>query len=212
MRTKGAISTISYNSFNFLKMKLEELKDDGKISDWMFIEHEPEEDERKKHKHLFIQPNTLIDTLKLQRELIEPDPDHPARPLGCIDFHKSNSDDWILYNCHYRPYLISKGESRKFEYNMEDFCIADSLTFEYNWNHAFKASDWVKSFNVTRDLQSGLSPYELINVGRVPLGLANALIAYEKLGYRHTYRGGRSGHQKEDKQYTEHDIEIVYKN
>ena len=45
-----------------------------KICDWYFVYHFAEIDERKDHIHLFIQPNTLLDTMDLQDFLREIDP------------------------------------------------------------------------------------------------------------------------------------------
>ena len=110
MRTSKPIATISYNSQEFLWVKLNELIDAHKISDFMFINHFAEEDERKNHIHLWIKPNTLIDTMDLQKFLIELVPNNPLKPLKCIDFRPSLVDDWILYSQHFEPYLASKNE------------------------------------------------------------------------------------------------------
>ena len=66
MRTKGLVSTISYNTPEFLELKLQELYKKHTISDYMFIQHIAEEDEKKDHIHLLIEPNTLIDTMVIQ--------------------------------------------------------------------------------------------------------------------------------------------------
>ena len=53
MKTKREISTISYNTVDFLVMTLNQLIKDHVISYWMFISHLPDEDE-KKHITMFI--------------------------------------------------------------------------------------------------------------------------------------------------------------
>ena len=120
MNTSKSISTISYNSEDFLLLKLKELYNNRMISDYMYILHSPEDDELKFHIHLWIQPNKKIDTVELQEMFKEVDPNNP-KPLGCIDFRKSDIDNWILYNQHFRPYLVSKLEDRKKYYQKEDF-------------------------------------------------------------------------------------------
>ena len=78
----------------------------------MFILHQPEEDEKKAHIHLYIEPNTLLDTMELQEFFTELDLNNPAKPLKCINFIQSKIDDWILYNSHNSAYLASKFETR----------------------------------------------------------------------------------------------------
>lgn len=101
MNTRKEISTISYNSVEFLTEKLQELLNEHIISDYMFIPHKAEEDETKDHIHLWIKPNKLLDTMDLQSFLQEYDPLHPDKPLKCIDFRFAKTDDWILYSIHY---------------------------------------------------------------------------------------------------------------
>ena len=109
MNTSKPIATISYNSEPFLISVLNSLYSLHIISDYMYIVHEPEEDEKKRHIHLFLKPNTKVDTIELQERFKELDP-HNSKPLGCIDFVSSKIDDWILYNQHFKPYLASKHE------------------------------------------------------------------------------------------------------
>ena len=64
VRTTKPIATISFNSPDFLRTKLEELRDAGRISFWAFIEHKPEDDEggKKSHCHLYIEPSKMLQT------------------------------------------------------------------------------------------------------------------------------------------------------
>lgn len=71
MRTSKPIATISYNSADFLKLRLNDLIKSKKICDWMFIQHTAEADEKKDHIHLWIKPNTLLDTMDLQEHFLE---------------------------------------------------------------------------------------------------------------------------------------------
>ena len=170
MRTSKPISTISYNSQQFLLHQLDELVKNHRISDYMYICHFAESDERKNHIHLWIKPNTLIDTMDLQKFLTELNPENPAKPYKCIDFHQSNVDDWILYCQHFEPYLASKGESREFHYTKDDFIYNDEDTFEDLYNHAFKGSEWAKRNQTLQALAHGtMNPTELILNGTVPL-------------------------------------------
>lgn len=198
MRTSKPIATISYNTQEFLVHKLEELIANKKISDYMFINHFAEEDERKNHIHLWIKPNRLLDTMDIQRFLMELDPKNPEKPLKCIDFRASKTDDWILYCQHYAPYLASKGESREYHYSKDDFVAHDEDTFEDLYYHAFKGSDWARRFQVLEQLASGkIKPTELILNGSVPLNLATQLNAFEFMKNKYGLeRGTHSNHEE----------------
>lgn len=177
MRTSKPVSTISYNTQPFLELKLKELLERRLISDYMYIYHFAEKDERKNHVHLWIKPNKLIDTMALQSHFMELVIGQ-KKPLGCIDFRSSKVDDWILYNQHYKPYLQSKGEKREFEYSKEDFYYADEDTFEYNYAHAFKASDWANRSTVLKEIARGdVKPYDMLVLQRIPLERASNLSA-----------------------------------
>lgn len=202
MRTTSVISTISYNSPMYLTYKLQELYDMHKICDWYFVYHYAEIDETKNHIHLFIQPNTLIDTMDLQDFLREPDPKGNEKMLGCINFVKSNLDEWILYCSHYPAYLASKGQSRQYQYMKEDFQFCDEDTFLHAWNHAFYGSEWAKRNNVLRTLaDTDASPAELIFNGSIPLNMASQVnsLWYLRTHYGMLDRDGRLNH--EDNEY-----------
>lgn len=197
MKTRKSCSTISYNTPEFLYDNLCQLMNEHKISNFMFIQHYAEEDEKKDHIHLFIQPNTLIDTMDLQDILKEPDPDKPDKLLKCLDFRVSKIDDWLLYNMHFEPYLASKLESRKFHYETTDFVYADYDLFLNDIHHAMRGSDWAQKNQLLLTLAEGeLKGYELIEKGVVPLSLATAISSYQymKENSGFTNRGFHSGH------------------
>lgn len=195
MNTRKCISTISYNTLPYLEKVLADLIHDELISSYMFIQHKKEEDELKDHIHLFLVPNKQLNTLTLRKRFIEIDLNCPDRPLGVIDFKPSNSDDWILYCLHYSPYLESKCESRIYEYRKEDIHYSDYYIFEDDYYHAFRCSDWIKQYNVIKNIDCGLDPYELITKGIVPISLSSSLIAFDNLKIKHTVRNGRANHE-----------------
>lgn len=201
MRTSKPVSTISYNTEAFLKAKLDELLRNKKICDYMFIQHAAEEDERKDHIHLWIKPNTLLDTMDLQQHFTEIDPKNPLKPLKCIDFRASVTDEWILYSEHFEPYLATKGESRHYHYTKDDFVFADEDTFEDLYYHAHKGSEFAKRFAILQQLSDGhYNPAELVLNGTVPLNMATQLQAftYMKTHYGKTTRGNHSNHEEEE--------------
>ena len=166
----------------------------------MYIEHYKEADEKKNHIHLWLKPNTLLDTMDLQKHFAELDPTNIMKPLGCIDFRSSSVDDWILYCEHFRPYLASKGESREYSYTKEDFHYHDEYTFDDRYAHAFKGSEWAQKNQILQILSEGqISPAELILSGIMPLNMATSLNSYYNLlKYHRVERGGRSGHEESD--------------
>lgn len=197
MRTSKPIATISYNSQPFLEMKLKELVASHKICDWVYINHRPEEDEKKGHTHVWLKPNTLLDTMDLQDFFKELDPLHPLKPLGVIDFKPSQVDDFILYGEHFEPYLASKGETREFHYTKDDFCFADEDSFDDLYHHAHFGSDWAHRFQILRQLtDNAVNPSELILNGTLPLNMASNLNA---LLYMRSHSGldrnGRKNHE-----------------
>lgn len=199
MRTSKPISTVSYNTEKFLVHQLQELIKSHRISDYMYIHHDAEQDEKKDHFHVWMKPNTLLDTMDLQEFFTELDPNN-VKPLKCIDFKTSKVDDWILYNQHYAPYLASKGESREFFYTREDFRYYDEDTFEHLYNHAFKGSDWARRFQLLEQLRtSSIAPQDLVLNGSVPLNLASQLNAleYMKNHYGTLDRGNHQNHEED---------------
>lgn len=201
MRTSKPIATISYNSQEFLVLKLGELIRRHKISDYIFINHFAEADEKKNHIHLWIKPNTLLDTMDLQDFFCELDDKHPTKPLKCIDFRPSEVDDFILYGQHYAPYLASKGESREYHYSRDDFVYNDEDTFEERYNHAYKGSEWARRNQILEMLsRNELSPTDLILNGSVPLNLASQLNAFKYMqrNYGITTRDDRPNHEVDE--------------
>jgi len=131
MRTSKPFSMISYNTKEFLIEKLNELRQVGLIQFWAFIEHLPEDDEKKAHKHLYIIPAKLIDTQRIEKALQEIDlTDITAKPLGAIFPQSSKFDDWYLYGLHDKKYLAYKGQKRKYHYNDNAFIVSCQDTFQ----------------------------------------------------------------------------------
>ena len=200
MRTSKPVSTISYNSPEFLKIRLRDLIKAKKICDWMFIKHTAEEDEKKDHIHLWIKPNTLIDTMDLQEFFTELDPKNLTKPLKCIDFKNSKTDDWILYSEHFLPYLASKGESREFCYGKDDFVFYHEDNFDDLYSHAHKGSDWAHKNQILQQLKDNkVNPSDLILSGTLPLNMASQLNAlkYMETHYKVLDRGGHDNHEEE---------------
>lgn len=124
MRTRRPISTISYNSDKFIASVLTDWVNDRKISWWCFMKHLPDTDATKEHKHVFIMPDTVIDTVDLSFALEELVPDNPI-PLKCMPFQFSKWDDWYLYALHDKYYLKYKGMERNYHYHKDDMITSN---------------------------------------------------------------------------------------
>lgn len=169
MKTTKPISTISYNSENFLTLKLNELENAKLVSFWAFIKHQGEDDEGglKDHIHVYIEPASSVQTVNLEEVFKEFDPNHPDKPLGCISFRSSKFDDWYLYSVHDTPYLAVKGLVKKFHYQYEDFLYSSEPDFRFH----FKSIDisHLTPVRVILDAQSeGLTFREFALSGRIP--------------------------------------------
>lgn len=196
MRTTKPIATISFNTPEFLKLKLNELQKAGKISFWAFINHKPEDDEggKKDHSHVFVEPSKMIQTDDLKEELKEFDPKHPDKPRGCISFRSSKFDPWYLYALHDKKYLASKGMSRRFHYQHEDIITSDEddLTFKARSIDMLSLSPYADM----EDAQNqGLTWAQYFARGTVPLP---QVALFEKAWYMlltaRTERAGRANH------------------
>lgn len=197
MKTSKPCSTISYNSEQFLTVKLNDLLKRRVISFWLFVEHLPEEDEKKKHKHLYIIPNGQTNTDQIQDFLEELNPDDIEHPFGCIFFKSSKFDDFYFYGLHDPLYLASKGQTRKYHYKDEDFKMSDldyftSLKHEIDYSKLGNR----KTVEIAQEIKDGASLEDLLLQGRI--SAQNALqwkAIYDMLnGYGSLYRSGRSTH------------------
>lgn len=126
MKTSKLISTISFNSLQFLEGTIQRLANSELIEWSHWIKHKAEANDTKKdHIHLIIQPNKAIDTLQFFKEFIEQDPNNEL-PLKCLPPNKTkNVGDWILYGLHHIGYLSSKFETREYTYTIDDMQSTD---------------------------------------------------------------------------------------
>lgn len=196
MRTTKPISTISFNTPDYLKLKLNELLKAGRISFWAFILHKPEDDEggQKEHCHVYVEPSKMLQTDELKSELNEYDPKHPDKPRGCIPFQSSKFDHWYLYALHDKRYLASKGQSRKYHYEHVNILNsdADNLTFKSRSIDLISLSPFADMEDAQKQ---GVTWAEYFSRGTVPLPqVAQFKIAWDLLIQARTERGGRDGH------------------
>lgn len=196
MRTTKPITTISFNSPEYLELKLNELTKAGLVSFWAFITHKPEDDEggTKYHHHVYIEPSRMVQTDDIKAELMEYDPENPGKPKGCLPFRTSKFDPWYMYALHDKRYLASKGESRRFHYVHDDIVTSDPDNLLY----LSRMIDLV-SLSPYADMEDaqlhGLSFEEYFSRGTVPLPQIKQFEqAWYLLLQARTDRGNREGH------------------
>ena len=168
MKTRMPIATISYNSDNFLIQKLTELQKAKIISKWYFIEHIPEDDEEKAHKHLYIEPSKTIQTDELLEEFIEPVLSDLKKPLKCLHFRNSKFGDWYLYALHDKAYLASKGQSRRYSYVREQIVCSDTDELLEDIKHV-DFSKFSPEYRMQDAINHGMTFEDYFSVGGVPI-------------------------------------------
>lgn len=182
MRTSKPISTISYNSHDFLRQKIEYWKSIGIIEYAMWIRHEPEEDEKKAHYHVYLRPAMLIQTMHLEEDSCEIDPQNPEKPFKMVSFRISKEDDWLLYSIHDPNYLAEKGLSREFFYGFEDIetTCADTLTDIIS--HMSDKRKGKLEYRIIECINRGMTWTQIVQSGIVPIRqMSGAMIMYRSI-------------------------------
>lgn len=142
MKTQFPISSISWNSPQFLTKRLNELIDSKVIDFYAFILHQADEDVGKVHFHLYCEPVSRIDTVdfrelfvELPSNLSDNATDDEKKPLRPLKFVKSKFDDWYLYSLHEVRYLESKGLKRNIHYEQSDIFSNDYEELQFKVSH-----------------------------------------------------------------------------
>lgn len=179
MRTSKPISTISYNTPEFLRAKIEYWKSTGTIEYGMWIRHEPEADEKKAHYHVYLKPAQLIQTMNLENESMEFDPLNPEKPLKMIGFRISKEDDWVLYGLHDASYLLEKGLEREHHYDIADIQSTDEDTLADILTHINDNRKGDITKRIIDLIQLGLTWQQICASGLIPLRyMTNAKTLY----------------------------------
>lgn len=176
MKTSKPFSTISYNTPSYLFSKLSELVQSRKIEFFSFIEHLPEDDEKKIHIHLFIIPNGRVDTDQIIDYLTEIDPEKPDKPLGCIMCRSSKFGDWYLYALHDRGYLAQRGQARKYSYQESEMQVSDT-DYLRELIHTVDYSPYTRFLQIRQYAVEGIPFSDLVMQGLIPI---QQTASYEK--------------------------------
>lgn len=195
MKTSKAFSTISYNTPDFLANKLDELVTRRVISFYAFVKHYKEDDERKDHIHVYIQPNGQYQTDTLSDFLQEVDPVNLlAPPLGILPCKSSKFDDWYLYGIHDEAYLASKGQVRKYHYDIEDI-VSSNGDYLLELVHTIDRSPYKKTQDFVKNVRAGVPLMDMLERGQIPAPqFTQWAQMYAYLTDGRLYRAGRFSH------------------
>lgn len=185
MATSKPISTISYNSEEFLRSKLDDLYRKHIIQCWQYIKHKGEDGD-KNHIHLRIEPNKRIDPMDLTQLLLEPDPKHD-KPLGCRPWRPSKEEDWFLYAIHDKQYLkIKSSDSKdgKIEYKVDDIVVSDGYDVEIAVLRARQSMENHTACMI-KEFQQGRRAVDLIEEGKDVFRIQAVLRALQTTEYEH---------------------------
>lgn len=127
MATAKPISTITYNTPDFLISTLNSLIYQGYLTYYEFIQHMPDNDDTKKHIHLYMIPAKSINLATFKNFFLEKDPNND-KPLCPTIFRNSVYGDWYWYALHDKDYLKSKGQERNISYCDKDIFCYDKTT------------------------------------------------------------------------------------
>lgn len=175
--TRRPISTISFNTPLYLESVLKDIECSHNIQSWLYIEHKAEQDTTKNHIHLMLIPSTNVDPVYLRKLFAEPVSD--GKPLGCLPFHPSKIDDWILYVLHNSAYLIKKGIFRLYTYQISDVHSNEPPEFLENiYNSALESILDSRLSQFKSRLDKGEDFGEILASGLVP---PNQVLFYKTL-------------------------------
>lgn len=221
MKTRRPFSSIWYGSSKFLKDNLDKLVRKGDLLFYAFVNHIAEEDEKKDHIHVYMEPDGTLDTKQLIDLIQEIDlSDKDLRPVKLLPCDSSKFSDWYLYTTHNITYLASKGQKRKYHYKQEDFISSNSDFF----NEKVHRIDMSKlnSMEFVRNAALQGIPFEAIVMdGQVPIQQIyqyqkayEMIVKLQNTVAAETYRNMRQKHEIEnssnirfvngDRQFLEH--------
>lgn len=187
MATSKPISSIGYNTENFLVEKLTSMIKGGIISFYAYIRHNGEmkqDDEAagKDHWHLLLIPNRCVDLVEVQKEFLEIFPNEPTKPLRFLPFRTSKTEDWVLYALHDPDYLALKGMAKEYVYDVADFKSSDPDMMHTLWIEAKQTLKRNPVSKMRQAARNGVSFGDLVRSGSVSVQqIRNAELFYQYL-------------------------------
>lgn len=202
MKTTKPISTISYNHVEYLEQVLDDLMKSKIIEFYIFIPHLPDEDEKKPHIHLYVEPAKLLQTMDLSPHFKEP---NPKEPRGVLPWHLSKFVDWYLYGLHDKRYLALKGQSRIHHYHDSDFVTSHEDELKYRIMNA-DLSFLTPLDDMMTAISRGMSLLDFARLKHLtPKQVYEYKYTWELITSEKTYRNGNETHTPKEVQY---DIDV----
>lgn len=201
-KTKKPLSSISYNTYEFLKATLDRLIESGDLDFYCFINHRGELNEdgtrEKQHFHVFMWPATALDPRQLRNEFIEFVKDEKF-PRGFMPVIPSDWQNWYLYDLHDSDYLASKGQSREFHYTDNDMKRSND-DFYWDLVHHIDRTKINPLGAVIRAAQSGMSFAEYVTLNHLSLlQVRSAQFVFDEIQKGFVLcRAGRQDHEPVD--------------
>lgn len=190
MATQKPISTISYNTEDYLREKLETWLKAHIIQTYMYICHKGEDGD-KDHIHLRIEPNKRLDPMDLMEELKQY-VSGQEKPLGCRPFRPSKEEDWILYAVHDKDYLRDKyaeDSKEKLPYKWQDIRAPEMYDVEVAYVRA-KSHMKHTSANIAKRITDGDKAVDLIKEGENPFivnQISRAIYTHDYVNLKRDY-------------------------
>lgn len=184
MATQKPISTISYNTEEFLKEKLDTWLKAHIIQSYMYIKHKGEDGD-KDHIHLRIEPNKKLDPMDLAESLREYKQGQ-EKPLGVRPFRPSKEEDWVMYALHNEDYLklkygaFEKGE--KLPYEWTDIKAPEDFDVEIAYIRALQSLKHSNA-SIAKQIRSGENPINLVMSGENVFAVNAIMRAYQNNDY-----------------------------
>lgn len=158
------MSTISYNSQDYLLMKLDELHQAGKLDDFRAIKHFGEDGD-KDHFHVIVFPAKRLDFTAVSEQFKEIDLNHPGKPLGVMPWRRSEPDHWLLYALHDEDYLKAHQKndeaSHKIRYSLDDIYTPFPEQLERDYRKALPLKN-TDAQVIIQCLNKGMSAMEIM--------------------------------------------------
>lgn len=186
MRTSLPVSTISYNTPDFLADALKRMQDNGEISFWAFISHRGEGGD-KDHIHVYVEPSRLRSQDDWKKQyFLEFDPEKPDKPLSVTSWRKSKWRDWYLYGLHDKLYLLGKGECKEYAYTRSDVVSSDDDEMQERVAECDVPQGDATFLAVSSCINAGLDWVDIVRTGLIPTRNLNqaeklfALLSYKR--------------------------------
>lgn len=194
MATKKPVSTISFNTQEFLNHQLKKLIEDEILQSWVYIKHYAEKDTTKDHFHVLLIPSSPLDPVRIRRRFLEPKAGE--KDLCCLPFQPSKVGDWLLYALHDSAYLLKKGLERVNHYRLENLVTNEGPEWIENiYNDAVETFTDSRLATFLSQMENGADFAELLASGLVP---PNQVVFYEKLFRSNSWRYRRNLDNKDN--------------